>query len=608
MHWPVFLCFFLTGVYFAWAQQKNLFQTIAAAKKKGLTGYALVDASDLWFGRNGAPYEVPRIAVDAFGNRDDRATIEDWKMAKLPDGHFPYFDKNGDGILDDHEANSWWFQRKPAATMNLSEVLDPPKGHKQRLGSWKDPLSTEGMIYTKPYPHPREFWSKHMDGYKPALLKGAQHGWPCMNWTREELKRKYGWVDAKLEPKVESRGNDTGYADLDALSKRHRLNVSEYLRVEDGKNVYVVSILPQAMAWEVAHPSVLLCGSRKTILNKRSPPPYTKTKHPYPNELGYPWMTHIFEANLWIASGFTRSQFHYDKEWNVNCLLSGKKRWFFLNPFWYEEGLQWARGNQFRKDSPLNNRWTDWVYLDPDHVDLIVQHKLRNMDYYELIQEAGDCIFIPYAMLHQVEKIGDDTQVAASWMFLPETIYEEKDCMEAPLQEDLPLAVMDTLYAYSGSGIIPQGYPDPLEFVNNLVRSMRQAGESVLSFRTFKEAVTNGDSVLATVKNGKKRSKALFKLINSYAKDPSVGLRVEELYESVPLRIWCKPAAEGDEEGPLPCDHGEEYQILDDKELGKMRDHIEQLEKGERRSADSKPALKLSNSRVPKGRPPRAEL
>ena len=32
-----------------------------------------------------------------------------------------------------------------------------------------------------------------------------------MNWTREELAKRFGWVDAKLEPKVEGRGNNTAY-------------------------------------------------------------------------------------------------------------------------------------------------------------------------------------------------------------------------------------------------------------------------------------------------------------------------------------------------------------------------------------------------------------
>lgn len=384
-------------------------------------------------------------------------------------------------------------------------------------------------------------------------------------------------MDAKLEPKVEGRNNNTAYKELDQIAPGHRLNISEYLRVEEGKNAYVVSIIPQAMAWEVAHPAALLCGSRRKLVNKRSKPPYRLMNHEYPHESGYNWMTHLFEANLWMASGRTRSQFHYDKEWNVNCLLSGTKRWFFLNAFDYDKELQWARGNKFNAKNPLNNAWTDWVYLDPDKVDLIVQNKLRNMDYYELIQEAGDCIFIPYAMLHQVEKLDEDFQVAVSWMFLPETVYDEEDCKEAPLEEDLPLAAMDTLYVYSGKGLIPQGYNDPLHFVNEVREALSQHGEGFLTLKLLTNMVSQGDSILSRGRGTKKRIKQIYDLLTFYAKDRSKGLHVDEL-DKVPLRLWCKPAAEGDKEGPLPCDKGQEYHFCDDEEFAKMdqavREHL----------------------------------
>merc|ERR1719469_1849124 len=109
-----------------------------------------------------------------------------------------------------------------------------------------------------------------MDEFRPAVLKGAQHGWPAMNWTKEVLKERFGWVHAKLEPKIEGRGNDTAYADLDRIAPEHRLTVDDYLKYEEGKNIYVVSIIPQDMAWEVVHPSVLLCGSRTKMINKRT--------------------------------------------------------------------------------------------------------------------------------------------------------------------------------------------------------------------------------------------------------------------------------------------------------------------------------------------------
>jgi len=319
------------------------------------------------------------------------------------------------------------------------------------------------------------------------------------------------------------------------------------------------------------------------MLDKESEPPYKQKDHDYPHELGYPWMTHVFEANLWMATGKTRSQLHYDKEWNVNCLLSGKKRWFFLDPYngTYDKEIQWARGGQFNKNNPLNNLWTDWMYVDPDHVDLVVQNKLRNMDYYELVQEAGDCLFIPFAMMHQVEKIGDELQVAASWMFIPETIYNEEDCKDAPLQEDLPLAAMDVLYSYSGKGIIPQGYPDPLQFVKDLKEKMKKAGEEVLSIKRLTKTVSSGEAILATHKDKKNRIQKLFALLTSYAKDPSKGLLWEELATSVPLRVWCKPASEGDAEGALPCDQGRELDILNNTDLKKIQNYITTLPKVE---------------------------
>jgi len=253
--------------------------------------------------------------------------------------------------------------------------------------------------------------------------------------------------------------------------------------------------------------------------------------------------------------------------------MGGRKKWVFLDPFKYAKDIPWARGNKFMPNNPLNNKWTDWIWLDPDRVDLIVQHKLRDFDYYELMQEAGDCLLIPYAMLHQVEKIGLDLQVAASWMFLPESIYDEEACASAPLHEDLPLAAMDTLYAYNGSGLIPQGYGDPLFFAKRLFDEHKQSGAKHLQLKLFSKIVSEGGAIL----RGKKdRIKKLFDFISSYAEDPKKGLRGDEILK-VPLRIWCKPASEGDQEGPLPCDVGQEYHVLTDAELKEQKDHIEAL-------------------------------
>ena len=97
------------------------------ARKKGLTGYDLIDALDIWWGNQSPDYNGPHAQLDVLGNRDGRVTVEDWAAAGLPVDHFHYFDRNSDHVLDVHEAHSWHQQRKPAKTMNLSEVNDPPK-------------------------------------------------------------------------------------------------------------------------------------------------------------------------------------------------------------------------------------------------------------------------------------------------------------------------------------------------------------------------------------------------------------------------------------------------------------------------------------------------
>merc|ERR1719171_2365503 len=128
---------------------------------------------------------------------------------------------------------------------------------------------------------------------------------------------------------------------------------------------------------------------------------------------------------------------------------------------------------------------------------------------------------------------------------------------------------------YTGKGVIPQGYGDPLNSINNFAHTMKRNKEKHLSLKLFKHLVTMGDAILKGIPDSEKKIKALYDLITSYASDPAKGLKRKEL-KKVPMRIWAKVAAEGDHEGPLPCDHGEEY-ILDDNEAGKITDYLTEV-------------------------------
>ena len=63
------------------------------------------------------------------------------------------------------------------------------------------------------------------------------------------------------------------------------------------------------------------------------------------------------------------------------------------------------RGSRYRTENDLLNAGTDWVAIDPDRVDTRVHRWLQTVDFIEFEQRAGDCVFIPYSMLHHVGKV-----------------------------------------------------------------------------------------------------------------------------------------------------------------------------------------------------------
>ena len=73
-------------------------------------------------------------------------------------------------------------------------------------------------------------------------------------------------------------------------------------------------------------------------------------KHKYPHPYGRDWVTHIYEANLWMANGYTNSQFHYDKENIILCLYRGEKEFIMADTRTEHENVFWARGQRYKGD------------------------------------------------------------------------------------------------------------------------------------------------------------------------------------------------------------------------------------------------------------------
>eukprot|EP00746_Dinoflagellata_sp_MGD_P006614 gnl/MRDRNA2_/MRDRNA2_112985_c0_seq1.p1 gnl/MRDRNA2_/MRDRNA2_112985_c0~~gnl/MRDRNA2_/MRDRNA2_112985_c0_seq1.p1 ORF type:complete len:601 (-),score=96.05 gnl/MRDRNA2_/MRDRNA2_112985_c0_seq1:224-1969(-) len=513
-------------------------------------------------------------------NSDGSKYLEskEFKAWKIPKLMVKYYDKDDDNKISYSEFISLFRERnlfrsakkkfklkllctdEAKKNCTVEAELSPPKGHLQPLGSHResDPID----IIDEPI-EPKTFWEKYVNGHRACLFRGVDvdsEGYK--KWDEKYVLDKFGWVDLKLEPKIESRGDHEAYGDLENDEiQHHRTSVAKFItgkRNYKESNMYAVTIVPQAMAWEVTVPPSMMCGGRGKTFDPRAK---KMRPHSFPHAKGRDWMTHIYEANLWIGHGRTRSQFHYDKENNMNCLYRGEKEWILIDTRAHYHSVSWIRGGRFSGEDDLLNKGTDWVAIDPDKVDLMVHHKMADIPYQRVIQRAGDCIFLPYSMLHWVNKIDLGMQIAVSYMWLPQEMFDEKACQESPFPAKLPLAAWDILWYFNGTGVIPQGYPDPLEIVRQFQDIMDDNQLPYLTPNVMNAWLESGSSPL---KRKPERKLWYWKQFSKYADDPKKGLRSNEMLwkeagGKVPLSLWLMFCAEGDPEGMLPCDKGKTY-------------------------------------------------
>lgn len=489
--------------------------------------------------------------------------------------HFDYYNRKNPekGYLNYDEFMRFSREREPFLKLTDKDFEGPPpEGHMKPLGFHNRKEMKMEIDVIDHTMHPRDFWSKYVSKHKPVLLRGIDQGKGWEKWDEDYIKKHFGWVDLKIEPKIENRGNSPI---LNNMPKR--LNISTYFETMRESTLYAVSILPQEMAWDVNFPAPMLCGGRnkKPSLDSRNP---VDVKHPFPHDKGRQWMTHLYEANLWLGYGRTRSQLHYDKEQNVNCLYRGEKKWILIDTRTFYNDVTWVRGGRFQGEDDLKNTGTDWVAIDPDAVDLIVHKSFRNVKYYEFTQKAGDCVFLPYAMLHWVNKTNPGFQAAVSYMWLPEESYDEEVCKKAPLV-NIPMGAMDILWYYNGTGVIPQGYPDPVNVVRSLIGIMQQMRTQYLTKNVIYNFCQQGDN---HCKHDKREIDYTWQQMvdaGGPKTDPDQGIHISEMWwPKLPLGNWLKLAAETDSEGMLPCDEGQRYVYPPEEELAKQDTILTEIE------------------------------
>merc|ERR1712139_626896 len=150
---------------------------------------------------------------------------------------------------------------------------------------------------------------------------------------------------------------------------------------------------------------------------------------------------------------------------------------------------------------------------------------MQNIEYYEFEQRPGDCVFIPYSMLHWVNKTSTGFHAAASFMFLPNEVFDEEACKDFPKDAMIPMAAHDILWYYAGRGVIPQGYPAVDREVKSRIQDlMREEGHDHFNLQVMQEWLSNGESPLRELPSERRQFMREF---SKYAKDPAKGLTIE---------------------------------------------------------------------------------
>jgi hypothetical protein len=394
---------------------------------------------------------------------------------------------------------------------------------------------------------PHKFWTDYVIPHRALVVRGALEGSDALvNWGEPEyLISRFGDLEAKVEHRLEARGDSL----MKKVSKSGRARVRDI--VEKNVDGYVVSVVPQPMAWEVNVPNCVLCGSRSRNYLDLSP--------------SYSFMTEIEETSLWISRGRTRSQFHYDKENTFNCLVTGKpKEWVILDTRKYGEKVPWVRGGGYNMTDDRETLYTDWVGVDVDRVDLNLHSYLLEAEFEVVTQYPGDCIFIPYSMLHYAgHLVEDDTlQVAVSFMWLPETTYNERNCPKEFSKSGIPLAVFDTVWYYSGFGAVPQGHHNP-----------RHLAEAITPRSNNNTVLFNRLAVVRFLSPGTRSTDPGFEYVLSCLK------LVEECVKhgvDVPLDLWLELSTAVDMNG-LGCNRNQTYIPRPLEELNRMFAFLQHL-------------------------------
>ncbi|XP_038055078.1 bifunctional peptidase and arginyl-hydroxylase JMJD5-like [Patiria miniata] len=218
------------------------------------------------------------------------------------------------------------------------------------------------------FPSPYEFFRSYVYPSVPVIIKqGARRSPAFQKWTDEYLK---SLPESQQLIRVEMRKVE------ERQLPRMNMPFAEFLDRYQTTDEYLVARVPDFLKRDVLIPPSLHCTNVTA---------------------------NLLETMLWFSSGGTKSHVHTDYVDIINCLFRGQKDFLLVNYTRYRQQIVFDHPEGF------------YSSVDVERVDLNKFPGLRNLEFHEAKMQAGDCIYLPFKWIHQVNSFGSNVAVNIWW-------------------------------------------------------------------------------------------------------------------------------------------------------------------------------------------------
>lgn len=320
-----------------------------------------------------------------------------------------------------------------------AEELSLLPDHLEPLGSKHNKSSVKTL---SAFPQPRDFFENYVTASVPVLFKSVAKLSPAfVKWTDD-------YFLSSPEAETFMIDIENGKKENRTKGDLRRASFKEFVETYKKRDVYMVNGVPSFIQKDVLLPPPLLC---KDVVQDM-----------------------LVDTVMWFSSGGTKSVLHNDDVDNINCLFSGTKELLFID---YKK---------YKNKVPIDFPSGGYSGVDVDRVDLVKYPSLKDVEYFNVTMEPGDCLFIPYKWFHQVRSYDRNIAVNVWWThkvnFIPE------DCNMEPNQT-LDKFNFSSLEAES-SDQEQAGPPDLMDQLFSLVKSGKK------TFKEFEELLKNEPAVV----------------------------------------------------------------------------------------------------------------